>query len=55
MRDRETAVVLYTVTGGGHTWPGGLQYLPEGVIGRTTTQFSASAESWEFFRAHPRR
>jgi polyhydroxybutyrate depolymerase len=50
-----SAVVLYTVTGGGHTWPGGLQYLPEGAIGRTSTQFSASTESWEFFRAHPRR
>jgi polyhydroxybutyrate depolymerase len=52
---RETAVVLYTVTGGGHTWPGGLQYLPETMIGPTTTQFSASLASWEFFRSHPRR
>jgi polyhydroxybutyrate depolymerase len=53
--ERDTAVVLYTVTGGGHTWPGGLQYLPEKTIGTTTTQFSISTASWEFFRSHPRR
>jgi len=23
-----TEVILYVVDGGGHTWPGGLQYLP---------------------------
>lgn len=52
--DRDTAVVLYTVIGGGHAWPGGAQYLPERVIGRTTEQFDASAASWDFFRTHPR-
>jgi polyhydroxybutyrate depolymerase len=48
-------VVLLRVDGGGHTWPGGLQYLPEGAIGRTSRDISASELIWEFFAAHPRR
>jgi polyhydroxybutyrate depolymerase len=41
-------VVLYEVEGGGHTWPGGAQYLPEAVIGRTSRQIDASREIIEF-------
>jgi len=41
-------VVLYEVEGGGHTWPGGAQYLPELVIGRTSRQIDASREIAEF-------
>jgi polyhydroxybutyrate depolymerase len=41
-------VVLYEVEGGGHTWPGGAQYLPEAVIGRTSRQIDASREIVEF-------
>lgn len=52
--DAGTAVEFYTVTGGGHTWPGGPQYLPAPVIGPTTHVFSATAVGWEFFAAHPR-
>ena len=29
-----TEVELITVAGGGHTWPGGPQYLPAGSSGR---------------------
>jgi polyhydroxybutyrate depolymerase len=29
-------VFLYKIVGGGHTWPGGAQYLPESIIGRTS-------------------
>jgi polyhydroxybutyrate depolymerase len=43
-------VVLLTVAGGGHTWPGGLQYLPEWLIGRTSRDFDASEVLWEFFQ-----
>ena len=46
-------LVLYTIVGGGHTWPGG-QPLPEWFTGRTTNSISASREMWAFFRAHPR-
>jgi polyhydroxybutyrate depolymerase len=48
-------VVLYAVEGGGHTWPGGLQYLPESIIGRTSRDFDASEVIWQFFKEHPMR
>ncbi|MCE9596458.1 MAG: hypothetical protein K8S54_00680 [Spirochaetia bacterium] len=35
-------VGIVTVTGGGHTWPGGKQYLPVMIVGRTSRDFSAS-------------
>lgn len=47
-------VVLVRLDGGGHTWPGGTQYLPEGLIGRVCRDFSATSIIWEFFRAHPK-
>lgn len=48
-------VVLYTVIGGGHAWPGGEQYLPVAVVGRTTRQFDASETIWGFFDGLPPR
>jgi polyhydroxybutyrate depolymerase len=48
-------VVLYTIEGGGHTWPGGEQYLPVTVVGRTTRQFDAGETMWRFFAGLPRR
>jgi|CXWL01.1.fsa_nt_gi polyhydroxybutyrate depolymerase len=47
-------VVLYSVEGGGHTWPGGWQYLGEEAIGKSSRDFSASEELWRFFRRHKR-
>jgi polyhydroxybutyrate depolymerase len=46
-------VVLYSVEGGGHTWPGG-KPLPEWMVGRTTREINASSVIWEFFVQHPR-
>jgi polyhydroxybutyrate depolymerase len=46
-------VVLYTVQGGGHAWPGG-KPLPEWIVGRTTREIKASAVMWEFYGEHPR-
>ena len=46
------AVVLYTVQGGGHTWPGG-KPLPEWFVGRTSRGIKATSLMWEFFREHP--
>jgi polyhydroxybutyrate depolymerase len=46
-------VLLYTIDGGGHTWPGG-KALPEWFVGKTTTSIDASAQMWEFFKRHPR-
>jgi polyhydroxybutyrate depolymerase len=49
-----TEVVLYKVEGGGHTWPGGPQYLPPYAIGRVCRDFDATAAIWEFFKKHPK-
>jgi polyhydroxybutyrate depolymerase len=46
------AVVLNTIEGGGHTWPGGGP-LPEWGVGRTTHSIDATSMMWAFFRAHP--
>jgi len=45
--------LIIAVIGGGHTWPGGLQYLPESIIGKTSREFNASEVIWQFFKEHP--
>jgi polyhydroxybutyrate depolymerase len=47
-----TEVILYAIEGGGHTWPGGLQYLSEVIIGRTSRDIDANAVIWDFFKRH---
>lgn len=47
-------VVLYTITGGGHTWPGGGP-VPEWFMGPTTHSINATEDIWAFFRDHPLR
>lgn len=42
-------VVLYTVKGGGHTWPGGVERLPEFIGGATSRDIDASEIIWDFF------
>ncbi len=47
-------VELYTVLGGGHTWPGHPSIVsPTPLVGETTTSIDATATMWDFFRAHP--
>jgi polyhydroxybutyrate depolymerase len=43
-----SAVVLYSVKGGGNTWPGGEQYEVEKTIGKTSQDFNANEEIWKF-------
>lgn len=50
----DAPVVLYTILGGGHTWPGGGP-LPEWFAGTTSHSIDASREMWAFFREHPLR
>ncbi len=50
----DAAVVLYSIEGGGHTWPGG-KPLPEWFAGRTSNGVDASSQMWAFFREHPLR
>lgn len=47
-------VVLYRVTGGGHTWPGSaFSQQIEAVVGKTTMTISANEIMWRFFADHP--
>ena len=48
----QSDVVFYRVDGAGHTWPGGMQYLPKVLIGSTTNTFNATATIWQFFSSH---
>lgn len=43
------ALERIVVLNGGHTWPGGSQYLPVPTIGLTSQDFSASEVIWDFF------
>jgi polyhydroxybutyrate depolymerase len=47
-------VIFYRIDDGGHTWPGGRQYLPRAIIGSTTRAFDASEVIAQFFLAHAR-
>ncbi len=44
-------VILYTIDGGGHTWPGRDWPVPR--LGKTTQDISANDLIWEFFQNHP--
>jgi polyhydroxybutyrate depolymerase len=48
-------VVVVTVDGGGHTWPGGLQYQPQRVIGPVAGDVHASDLIAAFCRGRARR
>lgn len=42
-------VLLYTIAGGGHTWPGGAPTY----IGKTSRDIDATQTMWVFFQDHP--
>ncbi len=44
-------VVLFTIHGGGHTWPGGGP-LPEWFLGPTSHSIDATRQMWAFFQQH---
>jgi polyhydroxybutyrate depolymerase len=45
-------VVGYTIINGGHTWPGGWQYLPKLIVGKTTQNLNACEVIWDFFKQY---
>jgi len=51
------AVTLYTITGAGHTWPGGPALAPglEAWLGPESHAIDATAVMWRFFQNHPMR
>lgn len=46
-----TEVILVTIEGGGHTWPGHDPLVK--FLGKTTRQISANDMIWDFFLKHP--
>ncbi|QUY43520.1 PHB depolymerase family esterase [Acaryochloris marina] len=50
----QTEVTLVKVIGGGHTWPGGAQYLKPKLIGRVSKDINAGAMIIDFFLKHSR-
>jgi polyhydroxybutyrate depolymerase len=47
----QSEVLLITIEGGGHTWPGQRPPVPL-IIGRSTRNISANDLMWEFFSRH---
>lgn len=47
-----SAVTLISLAGGGHTWPGGTQYLPKAIVGAACPELDATRTIWEFFKQH---
>jgi polyhydroxybutyrate depolymerase len=48
----DAGVVLYTVKGEGHQWPGGKRVAAEWMIGRYSRSIDATRQMWAFFREH---
>ena len=48
----KTEVQLLRVEGGGHTWPGGKQYLPSRRVGKVSQDLNASRAILDFFDRH---
>ncbi len=46
---QDAQVLLYSVKGGGNTWPGGEQYETEKTIGKTSEDLDANSTLWSFF------
>jgi polyhydroxybutyrate depolymerase len=51
-RENGLKVVGYTIVNGGHTWPGGWQYMPKFIVGKTTRNLNACEVIWEFFKGY---
>jgi polyhydroxybutyrate depolymerase len=51
--DDGIALAFFEVQDGGHAWPGGREYAPEKIIGRTS-RVDACALIWTFFKKHPK-
>ncbi len=50
-----TEVILVKIIGGGHTWPGGKQYLRPGIVGAVCRDINASEIILDFFLSHSRK
>jgi polyhydroxybutyrate depolymerase len=50
----DVEVRLYEIQGGGHTWPGGVAYASELLVGRVSRELDASEEIWTFMKWNAR-
>lgn len=50
----DVEVRLYEIQGGGHTWPGGVAYASERLVGRVSQEMDASREIWTFMKWNAR-
>jgi polyhydroxybutyrate depolymerase len=46
-------VVLYTIKGEGHQWPGGKRIPVERMLGPYSSSIDATGQMWAFFQEHP--
>jgi polyhydroxybutyrate depolymerase len=51
-QDNGLKVIGYTINNGGHTWPGGWQYMPRFIVGKTTGNLNACEAIWDFFKEY---
>jgi polyhydroxybutyrate depolymerase len=49
----DAAVVLYTLHGEGHQWPGGKRIAEPWLVGPYSDSLDATRQMWAFFVAHP--
>ena len=47
-----SAVALYEIVGGGHTWPSGEPYLGTRIVGRVSRELDANEVIWRFLGRH---
>ena len=52
--EENAEVILYSIAGAGHTWPGG-EKLPVWIAGYTNQDINASTLMWEFFSGYSLR
>jgi polyhydroxybutyrate depolymerase len=50
----DVEVRLYEIQGGGHTWPGGVAYASERLVGRVSQEMNAAEEIWKFMKGNAR-
>lgn len=53
--NNNSEVFLYEIKDGGHTWPGGYQYLSKMLVGVTCRDIDANEVIWDFFNNHPKQ
>ena len=50
--DDNTRLMVYSINGGGHNWPGVTNAIPNEIGGNVNTDIHASEEIWKFFSQH---